>query len=137
MLISSPSYSLNPSLQFIIQKLSFQSTRYGGIIQSYHTACTVHCTLYRATAKNSFKMIYHKSNFVLINLNHFQLFIGTISNRGGYRGAGGHSPPDRFRKGRRPPPSEFGIFCSYFQNSFSIACLRERIPSAKQKKYLS
>ena len=32
---------------------------------------------------------------------------------------------------------EFGIFCSYFQNSFSIACLRERNPSAKQEKYLS
>jgi len=36
-------------------------------------------------------------------------------------GAGGHSPP------------EFGIFCSYFQNSFSIACLRERNPIAKQE----
>jgi len=35
------------------------------------------------------------------------------------------------------PPPEFGIFCSYFQNSFSIACLRERNPSAKQEKYLS
>ena len=35
------------------------------------------------------------------------------------------------------PPPEFGIFCSYFQNSFSIACLRERNPSAKHEKYLS
>ena len=35
----------------------------------------------------------------------------------------------------RPP--EFGIFCSYFQNSFSIACLRERNSSAKQEKFLS
>ena len=26
---------------------------------------------------------------------------------------------------------------SYFQNSFSIACLRERNPSAKQEKYMS
>ena len=32
----------------------------------------------------------------------------------------------------RPPP-EFGIFCSYFQNSFSKACLRERNPTAKQE----
>ena len=31
----------------------------------------------------------------------------------------------------------FGMFCSYFQNSSSIACLRERNPSAKQEKYLS
>ena len=41
-------------------------------------------------------------------------------------GAGGHSTSP-----------EFGFFCSYFQNSFSIACLRERKPSAKQEKYLS
>ena len=34
-------------------------------------------------------------------------------------------------------PPEFGIFCSHFQNSFSIACLRERNPIAKQEKYLS
>ena len=34
-------------------------------------------------------------------------------------------------------PPEFGIFCSDFQNCFSIACLRERNPSAKQEKYLS
>ena len=33
-------------------------------------------------------------------------------------------PPDRFREGLSPPP-EFGIFCSYFQISFSIVCLRE------------
>jgi len=52
-------------------------------------------------------------------------------------GAVGHlPPPDRFREGRSPPP-EFGIFCSYFQISFSIACLSERTPSAKQEKYLS
>ena len=31
-------------------------------------------------------------------------------------------------------PPEFGILCSYFQNSFSVACLRERNPSAKQEK---
>ena len=37
-------------------------------------------------------------------------------------GDGGHSPPPEFR-----------IFCSYFQNSFSIACLRERKPSANRK----
>ena len=29
------------------------------------------------------------------------------------------------------------ILCSYFQNSFSISCLGERNPSAKQEKYLS
>ena len=34
-------------------------------------------------------------------------------------------------------PPEFGIFCSYFQNSFSTGCLRERNPSVKQEKYLS
>jgi len=45
----------------------------------------------------------------------------------GYRGGGG---------GTFAPP-EFGIFCSYFQNKFSIACLWERNPSAKQEKYLS
>ncbi len=45
-------------------------------------------------------------------------------------------PPDRFREGRIPTP-EFGIFCSFFQNSFSIACLRDRNPSAKQEIYLS
>ena len=48
----------------------------------------------------------------------------------------------RYRQGRiqgggqgdnRPPP-KFRIFCSYFQNSFSKACLRERNPSAKQEK---
>ena len=37
----------------------------------------------------------------------------------------------------RTPPPEFGFFCSYFQNIFSIACLRERNPSAKQEKNLS
>ena len=26
-------------------------------------------------------------------------------------------------RGKIRPPPEFGIFCSYFQNSFSIACL--------------
>ena len=37
-------------------------------------------------------------------------------------------------KGDNRPPPEFRIFCSYFQNSFSKACLRERNPSAKQEK---
>ena len=46
---------------------------------------------------------------------------------GGYRGGVGDILP----------PPEFGIFCLYFQNSFSIACFRERNPSAKQEKYLS
>ena len=36
-------------------------------------------------------------------------------------GRGKFAPPNRFREGRSPP--EFGIFCSYFHNSFSIACL--------------
>jgi len=44
------------------------------------------------------------------------------ANRGGYRG------------GAVP---EFGICCSYFQNSFSIACLKERNPSAKQEIFFS
>ena len=50
--------------------------------------------------------------------------------------AGGHSPP-LTDSGRGVFPPEFGIFCSYFQSSFSIACLRERNPSEKQEKYLS
>ena len=52
-------------------------------------------------------------------------------------GAGGHSPPPLTDSGRGVSPPELGIFCSYFQNSFSLACLRERNPSAKQEKYLS
>ena len=49
---------------------------------------------------------------------------GRCSDRGGYRGGGGTFAPltDSY---------------SYFQNSFSIACLRERNPSAKQEKYMS
>jgi len=50
------------------------------------------------------------------------------ADRGGYRGA---------RRGDIRPPPKFGIFCSYFQNSFLIACLRERNPSSKQEKNLS
>jgi len=52
----------------------------------------------------------------------------TLGPRGGYRGGGGTFAP---------PPPEFGLFCSYFQNSFSLACLGERNPSSKQEKYLS
>ena len=62
----------------------------------------------------------------ILTLKHYN-----IGNKGNFPGAdtggGGHSSP----------PPEFGIFCSYFQNSFSIACLRERNPSAKQERHLS
>ena len=44
------------------------------------------------------------------------------SPRGGQRGGANVSPP------------EFGIFCSFFQNSFSIACLRERNPRVQNRK---
>ena len=73
---------------------------------------------------NSFIYLY---NIIEILIMKFFLNLQILerSDRGGYRG------------GEHSPPPEFGIFCSYFQNSFSIACLRERNQSAKQKKYLS
>ena len=73
---------------------------------------------------NSFIYLY---NIIEILIMKFFLNLQILerSDRGGYRG------------GEHSPPPEFGIFCSYFQNSFSITCLRERNPSAKQEKYLS
>ena len=70
---------------------------------------TTACKLYNAHVAKSLL------NFQITNLS-----------RADTGGAGGHSPPP-----------EFGIFCSYFQNSFSIACLRESNTSEKQEKYLS
>ena len=55
----------------------------------------------------------------------------SFQDRGRYRGVGGHSLPS----GGAPPLNLEFFF--YFQNSFSIACLRERNFSAKQEKYLS
>ena len=70
-------------------------------------------------------------------LRYFDIIVVSTKLSGADTGGGGtFAPTDRFREGCSPPP-EFGIFCSYFQNSFSIACLRERNPSAKQEKYLS
>jgi len=58
--------------------------------------------------------------------------------RGGYRRGGGRGTfAPLTDSGRGVAPPEFGIFCSYFQNSFSIVYLRERKPRTKQEKYLS
>jgi len=64
------------------------------------------------------------------------MIISQVKTRGGYRGRGDIRPP-LTDSGRGVAPPEFEMFCSYFQNSFSIACLSERNPSAKQEKYMS
>ena len=60
-------------------------------------------------------------------------FSSRSRRRGGYRGGRGtFAPPDRFREGHSPP-LRFRIFCSYFQNSFSIM-LKEKKPKCKAGK---
>ena len=71
-----------------------------------------------------------ETNLIFFSLNSVQLQLGADTG-----GAGDIRPPTDSGRGLAPP--EFGILCSLFQNSFSIACLWERNPSAKQEKYLS
>jgi len=59
-----------------------------------------------------------------------------MQKQGRIQGGGGtFAPLTDSRRGVAPP--EFGIFCSYFQNSFSRACLRERNPSSKKNIWLN
>jgi len=91
----------------------------------------------RVFGKDSIPLVFDNHKLIQQNDTIYHNLFCVIFSTGADTGGGGtFAPSDRFREGRSSPP-EFGIFCSYFQNSFSIACLRERNPRAKQEKYLS